>query len=415
MGGRANLRLIAALAFAVRAHGDVKQERKGTDFPYVAHPIRVAEILDRFGCGEDVIVAGFLHDTVEDANISAEELTAAFGPRVAALVIAVSEPDKSLPWKIRKEHSLAALEQEQDADVLALVAGDKLDNVRSLADTLRHLGSETWTLFNAERREQHWLVLQRDCGDPARARRGEPAVPHARLRDAECVPRPAKGDEVLRRKAVGTPHDARAYLADPIKHWRPDHSALELATIWIGTGDLPSSVRKVLETCDAYAACSLVEGFFEREVELGTRGRPSQTDLLALVQLPDGYGVIAVEGKAREPFGELVSAWNDSVGKQARLDDLCEELGLDSSQVGNLRYQLLHRTVSALIEARRYGARQALMLVHSFDAADSSLDAYQDFAEALGLQNAVPNAITSHVVRGDVTLRLGWIREARSN
>lgn len=414
MGGRANPRLITALAFAVRAHGDVKQERKGTDFPYVAHPIRVAEILDRFGCGEDVIVAGFLHDTVEDADISAEELTAAFGPRVAALVTAASEPDKSLPWKTRKEHSLAALEQEQDADVLALVAGDKLDNVRALADTLRHLGSETWTLFNAERREQHWYY--RGIAEILLARDAESRLFRTLDYETQSVfPDPRRVTRFFAGKPLGTPHDARAYLADPIKHWRPDHSALELATIWIGTGDLPFSVRKVLETCDAYAACSLVEGFFEREVELGTRGRPSQTDLLALVQLPDGYGVIAVEGKAREPFGELVSAWNDSVGKQARLDDLCEQLGLDSSQVGHLRYQLLHRTVSALIEARRYGARQALMLVHSFDAADSSLDAYQDFADALGLQNAVPNAITSHVVRGDVTLRLGWIREASPN
>jgi hypothetical protein len=73
---------------------------------------------------------------------------------------------------------------------------------------------------------------------------------------------------------------------------------------------------------------------------------------------------------------------------------------------------LLHRTVSALIEARRYRAREALMLVHSFDAANRSLDAYQDFADRLGVRNAVPNAITTSVARGDVTLRLGWVRDA---
>jgi len=133
--------------------------------------------------------------------------------------------------------------------------------------------------------------------------------------------------------------------------------------------------------------------------------------LLALVQLADGYGVIAVEGKAREPFGQLVSEWNDGPGKQTRLDGLCEQLGLDSSGVGVIRYQLLHRTVSALLEARRYGAREALMLVHSFDATDSSLDDYQAFAGALGLTNAETNAITSPTVRGDVTLRLGWVKE----
>ena len=121
--------------------------------------------------------------------------------------------------------------------------------------------------------------------------------------------------------------------------------------------------------------------------------------------------MIAVEGKAREPFGPLVSEWNDGSGKQERLDDLCLRLGLDAAGVGGLRYQLLHRTVSALLEARRYGAREALMLVHSFDAKNTSLDAYQAFAAALELGNAVANAITGPTVRGEVTLRLGWVRD----
>jgi hypothetical protein len=67
--------------------------------------------------------------------------------------------------------------------------------------------------------------------------------------------------------------------------------------------------------------------------------------------------------------------------------------------------------VSALLEAHRYGAREALMLVHSFDPGDSSLAAYREFAAALGLTNAVPNAITSATIRGEVTLRLGWVKE----
>ena len=411
VAGRANPRFEDALAFAANAHGAVKQERKGTEFPYVAHPIRVAEILDRFECSEDVIVAGFLHDTIEDANVSAHEIAAAFGPRVAALVTSVSEPDKSLLWKARKEQTISHLEQEADPDVLALLAADKLDNVRSITDSLRHLGQEkTWALFNAKQSDQHWyyrsiaeVLLRHDANSRL-----------FRTLDYETqtlFPDPGHSTSFFAGKPLGTPHDARAYLADPIRHWRPDHSALELATTWIGSGDIPPSVVEVLASSETYAGARLVEGLFEREVELGTSGRPSQTDLLALVQLTGGYGVIAVEGKAREPFGPLVSEWNDSPGKQTRLESLCEHLGLDAAAVGDLRYQLLHRTVSALIEARRYGAREALMLVHSFDRDDSSLDAYQAFAGALGLSGAEPNAITSETIRGDVTLRLGWVRE----
>jgi (p)ppGpp synthase/HD superfamily hydrolase len=78
MTGNANPRFEQALAFAVKAHGAVHQERKGTDFPYVAHPIRVAEILNRFERTEDVVVAGFLHDTIEDAKVTTDEISATF-------------------------------------------------------------------------------------------------------------------------------------------------------------------------------------------------------------------------------------------------------------------------------------------------------------------------------------------------
>jgi hypothetical protein len=411
MAGKANPRFEEALSFAVQAHGAAEQERKGTDFPYVSHPIRVAEILDRFGCSEDVIVAGFLHDTIEDAGITADEIGAAFCPRIAALVTAVSEPDKSLPWKTRKEQTIAHVEKEDDREVHALVAADKLDNVRALTDTLRHLGQKgTWALFKAKHTDQHWyyrriaeILLEKDANSRL-----------FRTLDFETqtlFPDPRHPTTFFAGRPLGTPHDARAFLADPIKHWRPDHSALELATSWIGAGGIPAQVAEVLASCDSYANFRLVEAFFEREVDLGTKGRPSQTDLLALVQLADGYGVITVEGKAREPFGPLVSEWNDGPGKQERLDDLCLQLGLDAAGVGGLRYQLLHRTVSALLEARRYGAREALMLVHSFDPKNTSLDAYQAFAAALELDNAVANAITGPTARGEVTLRLGWVRD----
>ena len=412
MEGNANPRFEEALAFAAQAHRAVRQERKGTDFPYIAHPIRVAEILDRFECGEDVIVAGFLHDTIEDAGVTAEEIRTTFGPRVAGLVTSVSEPDKSLPRTTRMQHTVERVEQEQDSDVLALVAADKLDNVRALTDTLRHLGQEqTWALFNAKQSDQHRYYRS----IAATVLRKDPESRLFRTLDFEAqtlFPDQGGSTTFFAGKPFRAPHDARAYLADPIKHWRPDHSALELATIWIGARGFPPSVVRVLSSCPTYAVCRLIEGLFEREVDLGSKGRPSQTDLLVLVQLAaGGYGVIAVEGKAREPFGPLVSKWNDGPGKQARLESLCEQLGLDPGAAGDLYYQLLHRTVSAVREARRYGAHEALMLVHSFDPGDSSLGAYQAFAAALGLTNAVPNAITSSKVLGNVTLRLGWVKE----
>jgi hypothetical protein len=82
---------------------------------------------------------------------------------------------------------------------------------------------------------------------------------------------------------------------------------------------------------------------------------------------------------------------------------------------GGLRYQLLHRTVSALLEARRYGAEEALMLVHSFAADNPSLDDYREFAGVLGLTDAAPDAITGPLTLDGVRLRLGWVTDAPSS
>lgn len=411
MVGSANPRYEDALAFAARAHAAAHQSRKGTSFPYVSHPVRVAEILDRFGYGEDVVVAGFLHDATEDAAVEPAEIERLFGARVAELVAGASEADKALPWQERKEATLAKLEREEDVDVRALVAADKLDNVRSIADTLRQHGEQqTWALFNAGKREQHWYhrVVA------ATLLRREPNSRLFRTLDFETqslFPDEGRTTRFFAGKPFRTPHDARTYLADPIKHWKPDHSALELATSWIGSRKIPDSVRRVLETCETYAGCELIEGFFEREVELGTAGRASQTDLLVLARITSGLAVIAVEGKARETFGKIVRDWNTTAGTQARLEDLCGRLGIDPAQAIDLRYQLFHRTVSALIEAQRYGATEALMLVHSFDADDASLDDFRAFAAALGATGAEVGTVTEPIVRDSMNLRLGWVKE----
>ena len=157
MSDPSNPRFDAALAFAAGAHSAARQSRKGTEFPYVVHPIRVADILDRFGLGEDVVVAGFLHDTIEDTAVTAVEVETFFGPRVRRLVESVSEPDKRAPWKQRKQLTIDHLFAEDDLDVLSLTAADKLDNVRSTSDMLlRFPEPEVWGHFSAPQGEQRW-------------------------------------------------------------------------------------------------------------------------------------------------------------------------------------------------------------------------------------------------------------------
>jgi len=94
-------------------------------------------------------------------------------------------------------------------------------------------------------------------------------------------------------------------------------------------------------------------------------------------------------------------------GQTIRLKFLLELLSLDCNAVGDIGYQLLHRTASAILEARRFGARHAVMLVHSFS---QELKHFEDFAAFANLfqQSAAPNQMMMAKRFDDVTLYLGW-------
>ena len=92
-----------AIEVAIIAHQ--KQVRKGTDIPYITHPLAVGIILAQTGCSEEVITAGILHDTVEDTNITLDDLRDQFGEKVSTFVKGASEPDRALPWEDRKRHT----------------------------------------------------------------------------------------------------------------------------------------------------------------------------------------------------------------------------------------------------------------------------------------------------------------------
>ena len=141
-----------AVAFAERAHRGRK--RKGTAVDYIVHPMEVLSILAGMNASPELQAAGVLHDTVEDAGVTAEQLRAAFGERVAALVAFHSE-DKSKSWQERKRHAVASLRQAGREERL-LVLADQVANLRSLLTDHIREGDALWARFNAGRRQQAW-------------------------------------------------------------------------------------------------------------------------------------------------------------------------------------------------------------------------------------------------------------------
>jgi uncharacterized protein DUF6946 len=205
------------------------------------------------------------------------------------------------------------------------------------------------------------------------------------------------------------PEDVIPFLAKQERHWKKNYSAYELAYSWVLANGIPGPIREVLKTCDDYTSVDLVEAFFERDVDLRTAGRRSQTDLLAFISAGNSYSVLAVEGKAEESFGPLVSEWRDgSPGKENRLSKLCGVLGLHPNKISHLRYQLLHRSVSAIYEAQRYRCRRAVMLVHSFSEAKTSFADFVTFTEAINLPVHEPGQMSDEKNCDGIQLRLAW-------
>ena len=145
-----------AFLFALYAHGE--QKRKD-GLPYIMHPVEVAMELARNGADEDLICAGFLHDTIEDAFITREQLSTAFTDKIADLVVADSE-DKADTWEQRKTAALEALCAPGDRDHKMLMCADKLSNMRSLREGLETDGEAVWNRFKRGREKQAWLFRE---------------------------------------------------------------------------------------------------------------------------------------------------------------------------------------------------------------------------------------------------------------
>jgi hypothetical protein len=215
---------------------------------------------------------------------------------------------------------------------------------------------------------------------------------------------------------TSTPEDWKAQLAEPDKQWETGHSAKTLAYCWMEAKGFPNSVKRVFQESkyDVFKNTEFLAGFVEYKVPLPPRGYPSQNDILVLAKSDKDVVVIAVEGKVSEPFGETVGEWikDESEGKKTRLKYLSKLLQLNRTGLQKIRYQLVHRTASAIIEAKRFGASTALMLVHSFSLNHEWFDDYFNFSSLFGI-TAQRNAIHFGKRIDDVNLYLAWITGER--
>ena len=191
------------------------------------------------------------------------------------------------------------------------------------------------------------------------------------------------------------PDDWQQLLAAPVKQWRAGYSAHACAHAWEAANGLPPEIAKALS-----GNPELLLAIPEHKVALPGRGAASQCDVFALVRTDTGLCTAAIEAKVDEPFGPTIGEWlrDASPGKRERLAGLLDILAIDMPPP-DIRYQLIHRTAAALIEARRFTAPRAAMLVHSFSATQRWRADYESFAD-LFPPDSTPNG---------TALTLSWV------
>ena len=140
-----------AIIFSTQAHDGMR--RRKSEVPYILHPMEVGAVIGTMTDKQEVIAAGILHDVVEDAGITMEEIGERFGARVMELVSAETENKREdLPpedtWRIRKEETIERLKNTDDIDVLMLWIGDKLSNIRAIYRDFLVEGDAVWNKFH---------------------------------------------------------------------------------------------------------------------------------------------------------------------------------------------------------------------------------------------------------------------------
>jgi len=207
--------------------------------------------------------------------------------------------------------------------------------------------------------------------------------------------------------------DWRKFLAKPDKQWRSGYSAKELAEYWENADGFPAELQVMFakSTNLALSELELLLAIPEYQVNLPDGKRPSQNDLFVLARAKDGQLVsLMVEGKVSEPFGETLEIWlkDASEGKKQRLKILCDILGLQNEPPMSIRYQLFHRTASAILEAKRFNAKYAVMIVQSFSPEHKWFSDYQDFLSLFGVSSKINELVELPKSEGKRVFT-GWV------
>jgi len=147
-----------AVIFSSKAHRD--QLRKVSGTPYISHPVVVGMTLLKAGFRDELVIAGILHDCLEDTNTTENEISKEFGPEVLKLVKGVTEPEHhTRSWQERKQHTIDYM-KNAPLDIRRVCCADKLNNLMCDINDFEVLGDKLWERFSTSMQDQIWYYLE---------------------------------------------------------------------------------------------------------------------------------------------------------------------------------------------------------------------------------------------------------------
>ena len=206
------------------------------------------------------------------------------------------------------------------------------------------------------------------------------------------------------------PEEWRQLLADPESQWRDGYSAKMLAYAW--QDGIPAKLNIILEHA-LRSEFKPLFGFPEFVVSIPGGSRGSQNDIYVIGQAKSELVVLMIEGKVKESFDKTL---DDKVQElshgyhNARLKYLCELLGIDLSQASKIRYQLIHRLASVVIEAQRIGSTKGFLIIHSFSKNNDHYEDFQAFLSLFGVKSEFNMPISGPKI-GGIEVSFIWFNE----
>lgn len=198
------------------------------------------------------------------------------------------------------------------------------------------------------------------------------------------------------------------------KPWQSGYRIMSLANYWQGANGFPADVQRMFESASdtSITDSEMLLSIPEYETELPAYGGPAFADLFVLARSRGGLTAVIVESRVNEPFDSVFGGmrWKkgDVIDQRTTLAGLSEILEISLGDASTTRYQLLHRTASALIEAERYSATTAIMLVHSFSSERKWFEDYEVFGAAMGATTEYGQLVDVGL-RSGTRLMLGWL------